>query len=97
MSVKEESITGSMIDGCFTNPQSILEMLAASEQQEAALYNRIAQAVPCEELRRIICFKAARERQAAEKLAVLAQCFGTMPAMPPTGTMPFAASEEKEK
>lgn len=97
MSVKEESITGVMIDGCFPNPQNILEMLAASEQQEVCLYNQIAQSVPCEELRRIIRRKAASERRMEEKLALLSQCFGTMPAMPPTGAMPFAAGEEKEK
>jgi len=96
MNAKPEDLMGGMIDGCIPNPQSILGMLATSEQEEAVLYTQIAQAVPSE-LRRIILYKAKKERRMAERLAMLSQCFGTMPAAPPVGTMPYSIGEEKEK
>jgi len=100
MDAKQEDVIGvigSMIDGCYPDPQSILKMLATSEKEEAVLYTQIAQAVPSEELRKIILYKAKRELRMAEKLAMLSQCFGAIPAASPVGTMPYSAGEEKEK
>ncbi|MDF9408950.1 MAG: hypothetical protein A4E52_00686 [Pelotomaculum sp. PtaB.Bin013] len=97
MSAKQEDVMGGMTGGCFPSPQDILGMLAASEQQEVVLYSQIAQAVPSEELRRIILYMACKEQRMAEKLALLSQCFGAMPAGPPVGTMSYSVGEQEEK
>jgi len=97
MNAVYEGVTGGMGDGYSHNPQSLLGMLAKGEQEEAALYIQIAQAVPSEELRRIILHKARRERRMAKRLEVLSQCFGIAPAASPVGPMPYSAGEGKEK
>lgn len=97
MDVKQEDVMDGMVGGWDPNPQSLLGMLATSEQQEVVLYTRIAHAVPSEELRRIILHKASKERRMAEKLAMLSQCFGVMPAASPVGTIPYSVSEQEEK
>ncbi|MCG9968496.1 hypothetical protein L9W92_10575 [Pelotomaculum terephthalicicum JT] len=97
MSAKQEDVMGGMTGDCYPNPQNILGMLAKGEQQEVALYSRIAQAVPSEELRRIILYMACKEQRMTEKLSLLSQCFGVMPAASPVGTMPYSAGEQEEK
>lgn len=86
-----------MTGGANLNPQNIQGMLATIEQQAVILYTQIAQAVPSDELRRIILYKACKEQRMAEKLALLQQCFGVMPGGPPVGTMPYSVGEQKEK
>ncbi|OPY56016.1 MAG: hypothetical protein A4E55_02337 [Pelotomaculum sp. PtaU1.Bin035] len=95
MDIKQDALNIGLED-CY-NPQDLIGKIAASEQEEAVLYAKIAQAVPCEELRRIICHKAKKEWRMAERLAMLSQCFGAMPAAPPVGAMPFSMGEGNEK
>lgn len=103
MDIKNEVTAEGMMDGMMDDmmdghtPQSIIKMLAESERIEAALYTQIARAVPSPELCRMILRRARHELVEAEKLNMLLQLFGAMPAGPSYGTVPFSAGEEKEK
>jgi len=97
MNIGHESVMSGMGNSYNPNPQSLLSMLSKDEQEEAALYIQIAQAVPSEELRKIILHKARKERRMAQRLEVLSQCFGVAPAASPVGPMSYSAGEGKEK
>ena len=99
MDIKNEVAVEGMMDDMMDGhtPQSIIRMLAESERMEAALYTQIARAVPSPELCRMILRRARHELVEAEKLNMLSQLFGVMPAGPSYGTVPFSAGEEKEK
>jgi len=96
MDVKKEGVMDDMMDGMMGShtPQHIIRMLAESEKMEAALYSQIAQAVPSEELRRIIMHRAKHELREAERISMLSHHFGVMP-YGPGAPMPYALEENK--
>jgi len=106
MDVKKEDMMGGMMPDMMDDPgfimdghtpEILLRKLAETERMEAALYVQIAQAVPSEELRRIILHKARHERRQARMLFELSRHFGMMLDDPLDEPMPYSAGEGKEK
>lgn len=104
MDVKKESMMDGMMDGMMGGmmdghhtPQSLIRMLAENERMEAALYRQIAQAMPSEELRRIIMHRARHELREAERIEMLSHHFGVMPVGTPGAPMPYSAGEDSQK